>query len=335
MNEAYWTNIDFIVQQAAARGMLCVIFPAYEGYGQGNQGWYQRMAAQGPAKLQSYGAWLANRYLAYDNILWVHGGDNDAANPALTRAVVTGIDSVTTKWLHAWHGARDTMATTFWANDFGWLKLNTIYDSESNSFANAQGAYNASNHVPFARIEDTYENPVNGVSDNVVRGLAWGSAVMGGTGAIYGDVAVWRFNGPSVVTNDTTSWVTAMNRPVGSSMQYLRQLFESKAWTKLVPDSTTRTFLTSGWGSDGNWRFAALANDGSFAIAYAQGASSPSMTFAMNKLAGPNVLVRWYDVTNGTFVTDGTYTASGTRSFSRNAANSQGDSDWALLFESM
>ena len=118
-------------------------------------------------------------------------------------------------------------------------------------------------------------------------------------------------------------------------MPYLRQLFESKAWTKLIPDSTTQSFLVSGWGGDGNWRYAALANDGSFAIAYAQGASSPSMTFAMNKLAGPNVLVRWYDVTNGTFVTDGTYTASGTRSFSRNAANSQGDSDWALLFESM
>lgn len=328
--EAYWSNIDFIVQQAAARDMLCMIFPAYEGYQQGSEGWYQEMASQGATKLQAYGAWLANRYLAYDNILWVAGGDSNAPDKSLTKAIVNGIKSVTNKWLFAWHGARDTNALSFWAGDLGWLNLNTIYDSSGNAAANAEATYNNATVRPFSRIEDTYENPVvGGVSPAFIRWLAWDSAVQGGTGAIYGDVAVWRFNGPGYVA-DPTSWVTAMERPAGSSVRYLRQLYESKAWTQLVPDYTAHAWLTSGWSTT---TFAALAGDRSFGIAYANRAST-AMTFDMSKLAGPNVLVRWYDPTNGTFVIDGTYSATGTRSFSRNASNSQGTSDWALLFES-
>jgi len=143
-------------------------------------------------------------------------------------------------------------------------------------------------------------------------------------------VAVWRFHGPGVVA-DPTSWAAAMERPAGSSMTYLRQLFESKSWTELVPDYTTHAWLTSGGSTT---TMGTLASDGSFGIVYANNAAS-TLVFNMSKLSGPNVLVRWYDPTSGSFFTDGTYPASGSRSFSRSAANAQGTADWALLFESM
>jgi Protein of unknown function (DUF4038)/Putative collagen-binding domain of a collagenase len=328
--EEYWTNVDFIVQQAAARDMLCVIFPAYEGYGQGSQGWYRRMAAQGTTKLHRYGAWLAERYRTYDNILWVAGGDNDAPNKELTKAVVGGINSVSTKWLFAWHGARNTNALSFWAGDLGWLDLNTIYDSPDHAAVNAAATYGNPTVKPFARIEDTYENPiVGGVSPAFIRWLAWSSALQGGTGAIYGDVAVWRFNGPGVV-KDPTSWVAAMDRPAGASMRYLKRLLESTSWTKLVPD-----FPTASGGSAASTavNLAAIADDRSFGVAYSDNASK-DLTFDLYKLSGPNVLVRWYDPTNGGFVVDGTYAAGGSRPFVRKALNAEGSADWALLFES-
>jgi hypothetical protein len=329
-SEAYWANVDFIIQQAAARDMLCIIFPAYEGYGGGNEGWYQQMAAQGTAKLQAYGAWLGKRWLPYDNIMWVAGGDNDPTDKTLSKAIVNGIKSVSSKWLFAWHGARNTNALTFWAGDLAWLDFNAIYDSSDQAAANAEATYNNAAIKPFARIEDTYENPVVGaVSPALIRWLAWGSALQGGGGAIYGDVAVWRFNGPGFVA-DPTAWDVAMDRPAASSMKYLKQLYESKSWTKLVPDYTAHTWMTSGWSTT---RFATLADDGSFGIAYAQNAGA-NMTFNMSRLSGPNVRVRWYDPTSGAFVADGTYPANGSRSFSRVAANAQGSADWALLFES-
>ncbi len=328
--EPYWANVDFIVRQAAARDLLCIIFPAYEGYGQGNQGWYARMAAQGSKKLRRYGAWLGERYLAYDNILWVAGGDNNAANKALTRAVVEGIRSRSSKWLFGWHGARNTSAFTFWAGDLGWLDLNTIYDSSSRAAANAEAAYSSTIIRPFARIEDTYENPLVGaVSPALIRWLAWDSALQGGTGAIYGDVAVWRFNGPGIVA-DPTNWVAAMERPAGASMIHLRALYESIQWTKLVPDYKTRAWMTAGWSEAA---FAALAGDGSFGIVYALDATKK---FALNlrKMAGRAVSARWYDPTSGAFVAAGTYAAASHQIFDRAVANAGGHSDWALLLES-
>src|SRR5262249_12031383 len=241
-------------------------FPAYEGYGQGVDGMYGHMSSNGVAKLQAHGAWLANRWLAYDNILWVHGGDNDPANPALTKALVNGINSVSTKWLHAWHGARNTSIYSFWANDLSWLTFNSLYDNDADSFGTAQNAYsNSAGPKPFARIEDVYENPVvGGVSTAIIRRLAWGSALQGGTGAIYGDVRVWAFQGPTLV-GDSTPWATALERPGASTVKYLKQLYESKNWPLLVPDSSTRSFMTAGWIGD---RFASLASGGSFGIIY-------------------------------------------------------------------
>jgi Protein of unknown function (DUF4038)/Putative collagen-binding domain of a collagenase len=327
--EGYWRNVDFIVQQAAARDLLCIIFPSYEGYGQGNQGWYAQMAAQGPVKLHRYGAWLAERYLFYDNILWVAGGDNNAANKELTKAIVDGIRSVSAKWLFSWHGARNSNALSFWDGDLGWLDLNTIYDSSDRAAANAEATYNNPTVKPFARIEDTYENPiVGGVSPAFIRWLAWSSALQGGTGAIYGDVAVWRFNGPGVVP-DRTSWIAALDRPAGSSMRYLKQLYESLSWTKLVPHE-----LTAGSASEaGAMRnLAAVANDGSFAIVYLVDASK-SITVDLSMLSPGDVLVRWHDPASGTFTADGTYSSRDTRSFIREAANAGGNRDWILLFE--
>jgi hypothetical protein len=260
----------------------------------------------------------------------VAGGDNNARDRRLSRAIVDGIKSASDKWLFAWHGARNTNALAFWATDLAWLDVNTIYDSRDRAGSNAEATYNDAVVKPFCRIEDTYEDPVvGGVAPATIRWLAWSSALQGGTGAIYGDVAVWRFNGPGVV-EDPTPWHIAMERPAACSVQYLRRLYESRSWTRLVPDYTAHAWMTSGWSPTA---IATLADDGSFGIAYARRAAE-TLTFDMSKLSGPHVRVRWYDPTSGAFTTEGTYVAAGERSFARAIANAEGGPDWALLFES-
>jgi hypothetical protein len=230
----------------------------------------------------------------------------------------------------SWHGARNNNALSFWAADLGWLDVNTIYDSADRAAANAQASYRNPTIRPFVRIEDTYENPVvAGVSPALIRWLAWSSALQGGTGAIYGDEAVWRFNGPGTVA-DPTSWIAAMERPAGASMRYLKQLYESTSWTKLVPDSSVGASMPTGRTM---MSLAALADDRSFAIAYTLDASK-DFPFDLASLAGPSVRVHWYDPTSGGLALDGTYAASARRSFARNTPNAEGSTDWALLFES-
>jgi len=113
-------------------------------------------------------------------------------------------------------------------------------------------------------------------------------------------------------------------------MRYLKRLFESTSWTKLVPDPPVHGWMSAG-SSAAN--LAALADDGTFGISYALDASR-QLTFDLSNLSGSSVVVRWYDPTDGSFAPDGTYAAAGTRSFVRNARNAQGGADWALLFES-
>src|SRR5262249_9012079 len=54
-NEAYFAHADDILQRASAKGMVVFLTPAYLGFGGGNEGWYQEMAANGTSKLFSYG----------------------------------------------------------------------------------------------------------------------------------------------------------------------------------------------------------------------------------------------------------------------------------------
>ena len=63
-----------------------------------NQGWMQEMVANGAAKMQSYGAWIATRYQNQKNLVWMMGGDMGSFNKAqaaVESALLTGLKSVT------------------------------------------------------------------------------------------------------------------------------------------------------------------------------------------------------------------------------------------------
>ena len=331
-NDAYWQMIDFILQQAAARNMLAIAFHSYHGYQGGIEGWYEKLKANGPSKLYSYGQFLGTRYRAFSNVLWMSGGDYDPPDRSLLRAVVDGINSVIPNALHSYHGHRSTDALAHWSNDLGWFQVNALYDSMDVSASLAHNAYRSSNWKPFFRIEDTYERP--DVSDKFIRMLAYGSVLQGGMGAVYGHVAVWPFGGPFLVFSPLM-WREAMDSAGAYSMSHFAALFTTRNWTRLVPDYGTRTFMTNGWGGNPDFNFAALASDGSFAIAYFTTVPS-NLTIDLGKLAGPNVLCRWYDPTNGMYREIGTFAASSSiaNAFNPLSNNAEGLSDWVLVMES-
>ena len=68
-NEAYWSHVDFIVQQAAAHGLQCLFTPLDQG------GWTQTSLVNGTTRCQQYGQFLGNRYRNYPNIIWNLGND--------------------------------------------------------------------------------------------------------------------------------------------------------------------------------------------------------------------------------------------------------------------
>ena len=91
-NETYWRDIDDMLARLNERGILAFAFPAYVGYaGNSDQGWMGEMVANGPARMRSYGEFIAKRYAHQPNIVWMLGGDFGE----LIRAIVVRRDDFT------------------------------------------------------------------------------------------------------------------------------------------------------------------------------------------------------------------------------------------------
>jgi hypothetical protein len=306
-NEAYMAHVATMLQDALNRGMLVMITPAYAGFVGAEQGWYVEMQANGPTKLRAFGQYLANRFAAYPNIVWVEGGDYSPSDHTLIDAIANGIRDVNTTWLQTFHGGRGTNALDY--TTAAWLTLNDIYtDGSSTTIVSQANKEYVKSTMPFFLVESAYETGSAG-DGALVRPQVYANNLSGATGYLLGYEDLWPF--PS-------GWQSLMNSQGARAMKYVGQLWIARSWWLLVPDGTGK---------------AAYASDGSFAFAYA---SSGSVTVDLSKLTGPNVRAQWYDPTNGTYtdVSGSPFAAGSSRTFTHSGANAAGDADWALVLDS-
>ena len=321
-NETYFEHVEYVISRAAAEGFLVILFPAYMGFGGGEQGWYREMQANGVTKLRAYGQYVANRFRSYDNIVWAHGGDYNPPELDLMRAVVNGIRDVDTRWLHTFHGVRGTEALRFLGSVETWLQINSIYTDSATVVASAFQAYNRS-QMPFFLIEAIYEN--EGATQATVRKQAYQAVLSGSGGQMMGNNPIWMFG---------VGWQAALESGGAQTLSHLRTLLEARSWSTLQPD-LTGVVLTGGIGADAGRAVAALATDRSNAIIYAP--DIRSLTVNMGQIAGPNVIARWYDPSAGTYTTiaGSPFLASGSQTFTPVGNNDSGFGDWVLVLESV
>ena len=315
-NEAYFAHAASVIQKAADRNMLVLLTPAYLGYQGGDEGWYQTMGINGATKLRAYGQYLANRFSAYSNIVWVNGGDYNPPSLALVNAVANGIRDVNTTWLHTYHGAEETSPFNI-VGTSSWLGINNVYSYDSDVTAKVLAQYNAST-LPLFLIESLYEGTGIGTAQ-YTRSHAYQALLAGASGQIFGNNPVWHFDAPHTVYSYTGSWKSAVNGEGSVSMQRLHDLWASHAWQLLQPND--------GLVSAGH---AALASDRSYALAYFAGTS----TVQLNQFApgGANVSARWYNPFTGAYTSAGTFPASETHAYTTPGNNGSG-TDWVLVLE--
>jgi hypothetical protein len=306
-NEAYFAHAEYVIAKANEKGMLVLLAPAYMGYDGGSEGWYKEMSANGATKLRAYGQYVANRFRAYDNIMWVQGGDYDPPDKTLARAVANGIRDVDTagKWLQTFHGNRGTGALEFLnTTSDPWLTVNDIYTDSSTVVSEAFGRY-AGSTMPFFLIEAGYEN--NEIDGAGVRAQAYQAVLSGAMGQMMGNSPVWSLS---------SGWQSSLNTTGATTVRHLSELFSlaSIAWTNLVPD-TNGTVLTSSAGSGIGRAVAARSSDGSAVLAFTP--VSKTLTIDMTKLSGPNVNARWFNPGTGAFTTisGSPFTNTGSRAF--------------------
>lgn len=317
INNAYWTRVDYIVDQAKAKGMVCFLAPAYTGYGSGSDGWLGDYSGVSDATLQTYGAALANRY-TQGNVVWVMGGDdaNDtqalgaygAATPQRTKQwqIVLGIRSVRTTDLVTGHTARNTSgggptdgeAWLAWNNGFTGFNLNNTYstDGSADMPALASTAHGRAGPMPFFMIEAGYEN--TSTENTNSRVPACQSFLRGGlVGMFDGHDALWHFGNLAPNNVGTASVLSTYLAPSWGDYQRLGNLLRAYAWHLLEPKLDT-SLVTTALGTGASAICPARASDGSFAMIFTNGVN---FTVNMAALTPSSVRARWYSVSAGTY----------------------------------
>lgn len=352
IDEAYWSVVDAFMAKAAARGITVLAVPLYAG-GSDSEGVGAEMVAASNAQMQTYGAFLGNRYQAYPNIVWVIGGDRNYPSATLVARwenFITGVGSTADTHLFTGHGRPDTgeVFDAYWeastGSDPSWLDINDVYTYSTSTVAAVSAAYNASPTRPFYYLEGLYEQEQSATRAQL-RQQMWSALVVGGIGHVFGNNPRWHFECPVSLFGYSGTWRQSIGLDTpgtydDASIQmgtafggFLRDHWPALATT--APD-TTDTFLTAGESTGATQAAARFST--SHAVVYMP--TSREVTFDLTEFsgAGGTVRVRRYDPVSGAFSgLDTTYAASAgnltltTVAFGTNSSGS--DSDWVLLFE--
>jgi len=330
-NEAYWSHVDYIVQQAAANGLQCMFTPLDQG------GWTQTSLVNGTTRCQQYGQFLGNRYRNYPNIIWEFGNDfqlwRTPLNDAVILAIADGLRSTDPNHLITIELDYPVSESQDDPNWIPRINMNCVY-TYFTTYIETLVAYNKTTVMPVLFLEEHYEDETlfsELGTPNILRRQEYWSLISGAlAGHMYGSYWTDRF---------ATNWQSHLNTQAVRELGYFKSLMTSVAWYNLVPDQT-HSLLTAGYGTFGDTghvgnndcAMAAKAPDGSLAIIYTP--VSHNMTVAMGNFAGL-VTARWFDPTNNTFqtVVGSPFPNTGSHNFATPGNNSAGDPDWVLLLQ--
>jgi hypothetical protein len=335
-NAPYWSNIDAIIESAASRNLMVLWFPVYAGFILGNDGWRLEMAANGTARMRSYGAWIANRYKDTPNIVWMLGGDHmfdgEPEFSAAEQALIDGMLSVA--------GQASMLISNEWLSgsigtdqpDFGrYINLNGCYSWDGRTASICRKGYAHTPTIPAFLQEGPYDqegadgNSFNPNATQPVRRFSWWAWLSAIGGYTFGNGYVWPMNPDYTEHLDTvqTRHHAVLNNFIGSI-----------DWWTLVPDGLgdIGMLVTAGGGTiDTDDYVAAAANPaGTLLVAYVGPGHSGDVTIDMSRMRG-STTGRWFDPTSGGYQDIGTLPNSGTRSFAPPGVNAAGDRDWVLI----
>ena len=192
-NEAYFEHLDWLVSEAAQRGITLLLVPAYLGYSGTDEGWYAEVVAASNADMRAYGEFLGERYRNAPNIVWVIGGDQNPSATARTRTeqMAAGLRAVDPGHLMTAHTGPNQNAAEVWGSS-SWLDVDNVYSYGAPADAVAQ-AYGANPVRPVFFMEGVYENE-QGADDSLIRTQAWASLLSGASGQIFGNNPIWHFD---------------------------------------------------------------------------------------------------------------------------------------------
>ncbi len=331
-NEAYFRNVDYVVNHANELGLVVGLVTA--------KSWHVNKTSEQvftEKNAYAFGKLLGERYKS-NAVMWYPGGDSvPGKDDAVWVAMAKGLrDGCGGKQLISYHGSGQTSSST-WYHKADWLDFNTI--QSGHTFASDSYAFVSKDHAlspakPTVDMEPAYENHPTGagkphVDAHKVRTQVYTAMLAGAAGHAYGSLDLfWLYkdgDGP-FPKGGFQHWRTALNYPGAAQMNLVRRFFERYPWYKLAPDQSVLASETAA----GPFRLvAARAEDGSFAICYSP--LGQSFRVRMEKLARTEVKASWYDPRDGSWREIGEFANSGVHEF--NPPSHGERDDWVLVLE--
>lgn len=339
-NEAYFEHVDYIVNRAEELGMFIGMLPTWGD--KFNRRWGTGPEIFTPENARIYGAFVGERYRE-KNIIWLLGGDRipeEEEHFRIIRSMAEGIRSTAgTKQLMTYH-PQGYSASYEWFHEDEWLDFHMFQSShEYRDLPNYQFTEEGYQLVPVRPIldgEPRYEdhpvnwNPEEGwFSAFDVRQAAWWSMLSGAAGHTYGNHNIWQMwkPGRTPVSSARTPWQEALSHIGSTQVGYVRMLFESRPYQKLIPDQSV---IIGDAGDGPNHIRAARASDGSFLFAYSP--YGRSFTVDLTRLAGSNIEAAWFNPRTGETTQIGRLRESEQARFDPPGSENRGN-DWVLVLD--
>lgn len=361
-NEAYFRHVDFIVNKAEELGMFVGMLPTWGSY------WASGKSIFNTTTARQYGHFLGSRYKDRAIIWILGGDrsiQNDGER-AIVDALAAGLkegDGGT--HLKTYHPTGPGMSSLK-LNDADWLDFNMFQSShgarDHDNGLYVEHDYTLSPQKPTLDGEPRYEGipigfyfrgtaGIDRFDDYDARQAAYWSILAGACGHTYGNNNVWQFykpnaaspshSGDGVVRPDgalfaapggligaNIPWTEALDHPGAFQMGYVRRLFETLPFTKLVPDMRV---VLNGPTTGGARIRAARSSDGSFAIVYTP--RGESFTLDKSIIRGARQREFWYDPRYGVSYVFKEQDSAGIQTFIP-PTNGRGN-DWVLVLEDL
>jgi hypothetical protein len=311
-NEAYFKNVDAVIQAARERDMILYVML----YHQTCRKHFTLDNARPWAK------WLAQRYKEMSNVIWSMTPEAKPGFIPILRELAAGLrEGDGGAHLVTVEPDPSPYSSSFIHSE-KWLDFNSLqtWKGVELIYPMVTHDYNLEPVKPVLMAEGAYEQGSEygfEVSPLWIRRQAYYSYLAGGHHA-YGHNDSWRI---------LPTWKQALDAPGAVQLRILKKVFlERSEWWYLVPDQSI--FAAGGRTEGPILNLAARHKDGKWVMVYLGGQASFSIH--MNKLAAARVEARWIDPKTGDSTAAGSFSNTGTESFTA----PQGWEDVLLILES-
>nr|MBI1229070.1 DUF4038 domain-containing protein [Cytophagales bacterium] len=313
-NNAYFEHVDFVIEEAAKRGIYIALLPTW-GDKVFKNNWGKGPEIFNPQNAGVYGKWIGNRYKDHTNIIWVIGGDRNprenSNDLAIWRSMAEGVAAGVgghEKALMTFHPQPSKPGgSSNWFHQDPWLDFNmhqTGHCPNQATYKIIAHDYALSPTKPTLDGEPLYEDHPNcfnakelghSIPDDIRRIMYW-NVFAGAFGQSYGCHAVWQMftNDRQPINAPLRPWKVALDLPMAYQAQHLKNLMLSRPFLTRIP---AMELVITPQEDDHHFVAATRDTDGTYAMVYFPTGKPVELNLA--DLKGKELALSWYDPRTG------------------------------------